>query len=114
MPKVAPVRHQETLDSLRRTRRRLYAIPEAELSAMSLDDQAEYGTALSKVTVAILNLETMKLRNVNEAFKARESDLNAASKALENDLAELEFFNEIVRVASEGINAITDIVKLAA
>ena len=81
---------------------------------MSLDDQVEYGRALSGVTVAILKLETMKLRQVNEAFKAEEKNLNAASKALEDELGQLAFFNEIVRAASEGISTIAGIVDLAA
>lgn len=112
MPRVAPKTHQDTLDSLRRTRRNLYAIPESELSALSLEDQVKYGNSLAQVTLDILKLEALKLKKVNEAFKAEEQNLKAAAQKLESDLAKLEFVTDMVRVASEGIKLIDNIVNL--
>ena len=112
MARVAKKTHQDTLDSLRRTRRTLYAIPESELSAMGLDDQVAYGNSLSQVTLAILRLETLKLKKVNEAFKAEEQNLRTAAQKLEADLSELEFVTDMVRLASEGIGLVTKIINL--
>lgn len=112
MARVAKKTHQDTLDSLRRTRRTLYAIPESELSAMGLDDQVAYGNSLSEVTLAILKLETLKLKKVNEAFKAEEQNLKTAAQKLEADLAELEFVTDMIRLASEGIGLVTKIINL--
>lgn len=113
MPRVNRTTHQDTLDSLRRTRRTLYAIPEPELSAMALDDQVKYGESLSQVTSAILQLETMKLKNVNKAFAAEQQALNAATKQLETDLAQLQFANEVVRTASSALSVVAKVVALA-
>jgi len=112
MARVAAKTHQDTLDSLRRTRRKLYAIPESELSAMGLDDQVAYGNSLSQVTLAILKLETLKLKKVNAAFKAEEQNLRNAAQQLETDLAGLEFVTDLVRLASEGIGLVTKVVNL--
>lgn len=113
MVRVAAKTHQDTLDSLRRIRRKLYGIPESELSAMSLDDQVKYGNSLSEVTLAILRLETLALKKVNNAFKAEEQNLKAAAQQLESDLAELEFVTDMIRLASQGIGLVTKIVNLA-
>ena len=112
MARVAKKTHQDTLDSLRRTRRTLYAIPESELSAMGLDDQVAYGNSLSQITLAILKLEMLKLKKVNEAFKAEEQNLRTAAQQLEADLAELEFITDVIRLASESIGLVTKIVNL--
>lgn len=112
MPRVAPVTHQQTLDSLRRVRRQLYAIPEAELSAMSLDDQVKYGNALSDLSVAVLKMETLKLKNVNKNFKSEEQNLHAAAHQLESDLHGLKYFTDVVRVASDGLALVTKVVGL--
>lgn len=112
MARVAKKTHQDSLDSLRRTRRTLYAIPEAELSAMGLDDQVKYGNTLSQVTLDILIMETLKLKKVNDAFKAEEQNLRTATQQLETDLSKLEFVTDMVRLASEGIGLVTKIVNL--
>ena len=112
MARVARKTHQDTLDSLRRTRRILYAIPESELSAMALDDQVKYGNSLSEITLDILNLETMKLKKVNAAFKTEEQNLRTAAQQLEADLSELEFVTDMVRLASEGLDLVTKIVNM--
>jgi hypothetical protein len=105
---------QASLDSLRRLRRRLYSIPEAELSAMGLEDQVKYGDNLHQVGLAILKLETAKLKGVNNAFKEKEQDLKVAAAGLEKQLAELNDAVEMIRAASEGLNLVTNIIKLLA
>lgn len=104
--------NQETLDSLRATRRKLYAIPESELSAMSLDDQVKYGDSLHKNGLAILKLEAARLKGVNDQFKEKEEDLKDAAAKLESDTAALTDAVKVVRVASEGIGLVTNIIKL--
>ena len=113
MPKVAPKTNQETLDALRRVRRQLFSIPESELSALSLDDQVCYGDALFQTTTAISKLELLKLKNVNQKFKAEEQNLKSAAAKLESDLNALTFTTDVVRAASEGIGLVTKIVNLA-
>jgi hypothetical protein len=112
MPTVDNELNEQTLDSLRVIRRKLYAIPETELSAMSLDDQVKYGDILHKNGLAILKLEAAKLKGVNDQFKAREKELNAASAKLESDAAALVDAVKMIRVISDGIKLVTNIVTL--
>jgi hypothetical protein len=113
MPKVAPKTHQDTLDTLRRIRKQLFSIPEAELSALSLEDQIRYGDSLFQTTSAISKLELLKLKNINAKFKAEEQNLNSAAAKLETDLNSLTFITEVVRAVSAGIGLITKIIALA-
>ena len=112
MAKVNQNKSQATLDSLRITRRKLYSIPESELNAMSLEDQVKYGDSLHQTGLAILNLETAKLKGVNDKFKQKEEKLKKATAALEGDLASLTDAVKMVRVASEGLTLVSNIIKL--
>jgi hypothetical protein len=112
MAKIDQKKTRATLDSLRVVRRKLFSIPEAELSAMSLEDQVSYGDDLHKTSTAILRLETAKLKGVNDQFKKRETELKEAAAKLEGDLSDLTEAVKLVRVASEGLALVTDIVKL--
>ena len=49
--------NQQTRDSLRVVRRKLYTIPEPELSAMSLDDQVKYGDSLHQNGLALCPIQ---------------------------------------------------------
>lgn len=104
--------NQETLDSLRANRRKLYGIPESELSAMSLDDQVKYGDSLHQNGLAILKLEAARLKGVNDQFKEKEEDLKNAAAKLESDTAALTGTVTVIRVVSEGISLVTNIIKL--
>ena len=112
MLKVDPILNTETLDSLRVTRRRLYAIPESELNAMSLDDQVKYGDTLHQTGLAILKLEAAKLKGVNDKFKEKEKELTTAAAKIESDTAVLTDIVKFIRVANEGIGLVTNIIKL--
>lgn len=103
---------QVTLDSLRNVRRKLFSIPELDLNAMSLDDQVKYGDSIHQNGLAILKLEAAKLKGVNDAFKEKEQDLKAAAANLEQSAAALTDAVKVVRVVSEGIALVTNIVKL--
>lgn len=103
---------QVTLDSLRNVRRKLFSIPELDLNAMSLDDQVKYGDSIHQNGLAILKLEAAKLKGVNDAFKEKEQDLKAAAANLEQNAAALTDAVKVVRVVSEGIASVTNIVKL--
>jgi len=103
---------QDTLDSLRIVRRKLFSIPEGELSAMSLEDQVKYGDSIHQNGLAILKLETAKLKGVNEAFKEKEQDLKNAAAKLENDTANLATAVKVIRVASDGLKLVTNIITL--
>ena len=104
--------NQATLDSLRNVRRKLYSIPESELNAMSLEDQVKYGDSLHQNGLAILKLEAAKLKGVNDAFKEKEQELKTAAASLEKDTAALADAVKVIRVASEGLTLVTNIVKL--
>jgi hypothetical protein len=104
--------NQQTLDSLRVVRRKLYAIPESDLNAMSLEDQAKYGDSLHKVALALLKLEAAKLKEVNDEFKKREDELKNATAKLESDATSLSDAVKIIRIISGGIELITKIVAL--
>ncbi len=104
--------NQATLDSLRKVRRKLYSIPESELNAMSLEDQVKYGDSLHQDGIAILKLEAAKLQGVNDAFKAKEQELKITAASLEKETAALTDAVTVIRVTSEGMTLVTNIVKL--
>lgn len=106
--------NQATLDSLRNVRRKLYSIPESELNAMSLEDQVKYGDSLHQNGLAILKLEAAKLKGVNDAFKDKEQELKMAAASLEKDAVALTDAVKVIRVASEGLTLVTNIVRLIA
>ena len=114
MPTVNQTSNQATLDSLRIIRRKLYSIPESELSAMSLEDQTAYGNNLHQTGLAILKLEAAKLKGVNEKFKKKENALKTVTGKLESDLASLTDAVKVIRIAGEGLVLVSNIVKLLA
>jgi hypothetical protein len=101
-----------TLNSLRKTRQKLFAIPDAELNALSSDDQVKYGSSLHQVSLAILKLETAKLQGVNAAFAAEQGKLNLAAANLEKDTAALTDAVQVIRAVSEGLAVVSKIVSL--
>jgi len=106
--------NEATLESLRKVRRKLYSIPEAELDAMSQEDQVKYGDSLHQNGLAVLKLEAAQLKGVNDAFKAKEQELKTTAASVEQNIAALDDAVEIVRVASEGLVLVTNIIKLLA
>lgn len=106
--------NRDTLDSLRIIRRKLYSIPEVELSGMSLEDQSEYGSSLHQTGLAILKLEAAKLKGVNDDFKKQELKLKSAAFKLEADIGNLLDAVKVIRVIGEGLKLITNIVNLLA
>ena len=112
MPTINKESTQANLDALRLTRSKLYSIPELELNAMSLEDQVKYGDSLHQTGLAILKLEAAKLKGVNDKFKKKEKDLTKACADLESDLASAENAVKAIRVASESIALVSDIIKL--
>ena len=114
MANVDESANQATLDSLRVVRRKLFSIPDSELNAMSLEDQVKYGDSLHQTSLAILKLEAAKLRGVNDDFKAREEELKTAAANLEKDAAALEDAVKVVRVVSDGLRLVTNVIGLLA
>jgi adenine C2-methylase RlmN of 23S rRNA A2503 and tRNA A37 len=104
--------NQATLDSLRSLRRKLYRIPKAKLEAMSTEDQEKYAGNLHRIGLAILKLEAAMLKGVNDAFKEKEQDLKKAAAALEKQLAALEDAVQVVRVMSEGLDFVANVIAL--
>ena len=109
---IDPLLTQETLDSLRIVRHRLYAIPENELGAMGLQDQVKYAADLHETGLAILKLEAAKLKGVNDAFKAKEGELQQAAAKVEADATSLADAVKMIRAVSEGLTLVTNLVKL--
>ena len=114
MPNVNIEINQETLDSLRIIRRKLYSIPESELNAMSLEDQTKYADNLHKVSLAILKLEAAKLKGVNNAFKRQEKKLKAAAADLEEDAEKFAEAVKMIRAVGDGLEMVTNVVGLLA
>lgn len=112
MAKIDTDTNQATLESLRKVRRKLYSIPEAELDAMSPEDQVKYGDSLHQNGLAVLKLEAAKLKGVNDAFKEKEQELKTTAASLEQDTAAQDDAVEVIRVASEGLTLVTNIIKL--
>ena len=79
---------------------------------MSLEDQVKYGDSLHQNGLAILKIEAAKLKGVNDAFKEKEQELKTAAASLEQDTATLTDAVKVIRVASEGLTLVTNIVKL--
>jgi hypothetical protein len=104
--------NQATLKYLRKVRRKLYSIPEAELDAMSTEDQVKYGDSLHQNGLAILKLEAAELKGVNDAFKEKEQELKVTAASVEQNIAALDDAVEVIRVASEGLTLVTNIIKL--
>ena len=102
---------QNTLDALRLVRRILYSIPEAELGAMSLDDQIKYGNNLYQVGTAILLLEIAKIKGVNNKFKSHEIELRDAIEQLKSDVEEMEDAVEFIRLVSQGLNVLMKLIE---
>jgi len=112
MPNVNKDKNQATLDALRKIRRKLYSISESDLNAMGLEDQAKYGEELHQTGLAILHLETAKLKGVNDKFKKKETQLKTAAASLEKDLSNLEEAVQIIRAACDTLVLISNITKL--
>jgi hypothetical protein len=106
--------NQDTLDSLRKVRRKLYSVPESELSGMSLDDQVKYGANLHQTGLAILRLETAKLKGVNDKFKVKESQLKEAASKVEADSAAITDTVKMIRAVSEGLAVVSQFVSFLA
>lgn len=101
-----------TLKPLKATRRKLRNIDDETLDKMEPATQNEWADNLQKVSMAITRLETAKLRTLSDKFKKREPELREAAGQLEADLIELEDAVQIIRVASEILKLITNIVRL--
>jgi hypothetical protein len=81
---------------------------------MGLEDQIKYGDSLHQTGLAILRLEAAKLKGVNDQFKKKEEALKNAAASLESDLASLEDAVRLIRVASEGLTLVTNVIELLA
>ncbi len=104
--------NKSTIDSLRNVQLKLFSISESELDAMGQEKQVEYGDRIHQNDLAILKLEAAKLKQVNDEFKNREQELKKAAGDIEKDLAQLTDAVKIVKVVSEGMSLVTDIIKL--
>ncbi len=100
-----------TLKPLKATRRRLRNIDDETLDKMEPATQNEWADDLQRVSMAITRLETAKLRTLSDKFKKREPELREAAGQLKDDLSELEDAVQIIRVASEGLKLITNVVR---
>lgn len=103
---------EATLKSLKATRRKLRNIDDETLDKMEPASQNEWASNLQKVSVAIIRLETAKLRALSDKFKKREPELREAASQLEADLSHLQDAIQIIRVASEGLKVISNVIRL--
>jgi hypothetical protein len=100
-----------TLKSLRATRRKLRDIEDATLDKLEPELQNEWAENLQKVSLAITRLETAQLKALSEKFKKQEPLLAEAAGRLEADLSELHDAVQVIQVISEGLKAITKIIR---
>jgi hypothetical protein len=103
---------QKSLDSLRIIRRKLYSLPEVELGSLGLEDQVKYGNNLHQTSLAILKLETLKIKGTNDAFKTNENELKEAIIGLENSLTMITDSVQVIRIISDGLKIATDIIDI--
>jgi hypothetical protein len=101
-----------TIKPLKATRRKLRNIDDETLDKMEPATQNEWADNLQKVSLAITRLETAKLRTLSDKFEKREAELREAAGQLKADLSELEDAVQIIRVASEVLKLIINIVRL--
>jgi hypothetical protein len=95
---------QESLDSLRNARNKLYEIAAYELKGWSLDDQEKYANNLHRITKRIIDIEAVKLAEINkkcgnelkevtaklDKFIEKESNLLLAVRSINNLLGALD------------------------
>ncbi len=102
-----------TLKSLRLIRRKLRGISDDELDKMETASQHNWADSLQKVSSAIIQLETAKLRTLSEKFKKLEPELRKSAHQLEIDLGQLEDAVEVIQVVSEGLTTVTNLITAA-
>jgi hypothetical protein len=86
------------------------------IDADELDDakRNELADELHECATNLLRLRNADLRNLSEAFKGREPELQTATSRLKNDLQDLENAVEVIDTVSAAMGTITEIVKLIA
>ena len=121
-----------TLKPLQAIRRKLRSISKKELKEMKPEPQTpeaetpepetpepetptpqeEWANNLQTVSVAITKLEAAKLKALSDEFKKREPELRESAIKLKADLSQLENAVQIIRVASNGLKIIEEIIRL--
>lgn len=92
---------------------------ELKLSAIDAEEldpakKNELADKLHECAMNLTKLRTADLKNLSEAFKAREPELRTTTGKLKDDLRELEDAVEIINTVSAAMGTITQIVSLIA
>lgn len=112
MPTVDMNLNKQTIGSLWAVNRKLYAIPDSELNAMSPEDIKKCKDSLNLTDLAIRKLEAAKLMEVNDHFKAEEDNLKNAAAKLESAASGLADTVKMIQVISDGMKLVMSIVAL--
>lgn len=103
---------QESLDSLRAARNKLYEISASELKGWSLKDQQKYGDSLHRFSQDIIKIELADTKTGNEALKKYQGKLMKAANDLERISGDESNLLLMVRSINNGLGALDEIIEL--
>lgn len=100
----------DSIDSLRITRRKLYAIPSFYIENLGYEDQVVYAKDLSDLSLAILGWETNALSVVNDALA--QQDLKEKTVKMKNDLEKMNTTIKKIRLVADAMAPINVLLKI--
>lgn len=103
---------QESLDSLRHARNKLYEIAPHTLSSWSLEDQEKYSDDMHRIVQQIMRIEYIKTNEGNKKLNKYEDQLKSASNNLEKYANNDSNLLHMVRSINNGLGAIDEIIEL--
>ncbi|MDM2774199.1 hypothetical protein [Citrobacter sp. Cpo126] len=103
---------QYTVDSLRNVRNKFYQYSDAELTSMSLKDQALYSDNLTKLIEAIAILDHANYQAIIDEFSRNTSKLQEAIERNNEFLAQSNNVVQVVRGINEFLAIVLPIILL--
>jgi len=103
---------QETLDSLRNARNKLYEIPGYTVAAMSLEDQEKHSDDMHRIVQNIMKIERINASGKNAELKKYGGQLQSAAANLERICNEESNFLLMIRSVNNGLGVLDEIVEL--
>lgn len=103
---------QQSLDSLRSARNKLYEIPAYTLSSWSLEDQEKYSDDMHRIVQQIMKIEQINVGSKNSELKKYGQQLQQAASKLEQICNDESNLLLVVRSINNGLGALDEIVEL--
>jgi Mg2+ and Co2+ transporter CorA len=91
---------------------KLNSISEAALDKLSKDDQEAWADELAETNNAIVKLDTVALKAINDDFAGRVAELEQKTKALAASLQKMNDVADIIASIGKVIQIVTDIASL--